>query len=419
LKPLEKEHKRTEESLLESERKLSTLIGNLPGVVYRCLNDQNYTMEYISDGCFELTGFKPSDLIGNQKIAFNELIYPNDQPLVWNQIQEALAAKQPYRVAYRIRSVSGEEKWIWDQGVGIPTAEDEIKVLEGFLTDITDKKMLEAELEKTKDLALLGEFSSAVAHQIRNPLGDILLVTKLLQKVLMLDAKAYKSQKQSGRVLTLLEVDRQALERNFWDLSEGINNLNRVVTELLDYTKTLTPSLSRQRIDVILKETLMAFHDLIFKNGIQVEEHLASDLPPISIDAVLMGQVFRNIIHNSIQAMPAGGCLSLISGISNQKKGYISVLISDTGIGIKSAEIDKIFHPFYSTKDSGMGLGLSLAHRIVEAHRGMISVYRNPPPDLIHHPHDERIWPFPNLAKGTTIHILLPENGTHKKKSTI
>ena len=112
LKPLEIEHKRTENSLLESERKLATLIGNLPGVVYRCLNDQNWIMEYISDGCFDLTGFKPSDLIGNQKVAFNELIYSNDQPRVWDQIQEALVAKQPYRVVYRIRSANGEEKWI-------------------------------------------------------------------------------------------------------------------------------------------------------------------------------------------------------------------------------------------------------------------------------------------------------------------
>ena len=94
LKPLKIEHKLAEESLLESERKLSTLIGNLPGVVYRCLNDNNWTMEFISDGCVELTGFEPSDLIGNRTVAFNELIHPNDQPLVWDQIQSELWRKK-------------------------------------------------------------------------------------------------------------------------------------------------------------------------------------------------------------------------------------------------------------------------------------------------------------------------------------
>ena len=97
LKPLKIEHKRFEESLLESERKLSTLIGNLPGVVYRCLNDNNWTMEFISDGCVKLTGFEPSDMIYNRTVAFNELIYEDDQPLVWDQIQSELAQKKPYR----------------------------------------------------------------------------------------------------------------------------------------------------------------------------------------------------------------------------------------------------------------------------------------------------------------------------------
>jgi len=408
LKPLELEHKRTEESLLESERKLSTLIGNLPGVVYRCLNDNNWTMEFISDGCIELTGFEPSDLIGNRTVAFNELIHSDDQPLVWGQIAKELAQNRPYRVVYRIRDVTGEEKWVWDQGVGVSSKGGHLKVLEGFLIDITEKKRLEAELEKAKDLALLGEFSSAVAHQIRNPLGDILLGTKLLQKVLLLDAETHKSEKLSNSEFTPFKVDKDSLERIFWDLSEGINNLNQVVTELLDYTKTLTLSPSTQRIDVILKETLHVFSDIIVQNSIQIKEHFAGDLPPLSVDAVLMGQVFRNIMHNGIQAMPVGGCLSLIAGVSNQKEGYLSILISDSGVGIQPSEIDKIFRPFYTTKDSGTGLGLSLAHRIIETHRGNISVHRNPPPHLINNSNDQIFRDPATLSKGTTIHILLP-----------
>ena len=117
LKPLVMEHKRAEESLLESERKLSTLIGNLPGVVYRCLNDNNWTMEFISDGCVELTGFEPSDLIGNRAVAFNELIYADDRPLVWDQIQSELAQKRPYRVVYRIRDVRGEKNGSGTRGL--------------------------------------------------------------------------------------------------------------------------------------------------------------------------------------------------------------------------------------------------------------------------------------------------------------
>ncbi|MCP4625793.1 MAG: PAS domain-containing protein [bacterium] len=408
LKPLKIEHKRAEESLIESERKLSTLIGNLPGVVYRCANDHNWTMEFISDGCVELTGFKPSDFIGNRKVSFNELIHPEDQPFIWDQIQEALEEKQPYRLVFRIRNATGEEKWIWDQGVGVPPKEGQLKALEGFLIDITERKKLEAKLKKAKDLALLGEFSSAVAHQIRNPLGDILLGAKLLQKVLLLDAKTRKIETSSNGILTLFDVEKDLLERIFWGLSESISNLNQVVTELLDYTKTLALSPSTQRIDVILKETLHGFHDIIVQNGIQIEEHFAGDLPSVSVDAVLMGQVIRNIIHNGIQAMPEGGCLSLMAGVPMQKSGYLSILISDTGVGIQPSEIDKVFRPFYTTKESGTGLGLSLAHRIIEAHRGKISVCRSPPPYLINNSQDQIFRDPTTLSKGTTIHILLP-----------
>ncbi len=414
LKPLEIAHKQTEEALLESERKLSTLIGNLPGAVYRCLNDKNWTMEYISEGSLDLTGYQPSDLIRNRVVPFNRLIHSEDQPLIWDQIQTALAQKQPYRLVYRILNARGEKRWIWDQGVGIPSNEGKIDVLEGFLTDITDKKRLEAELEKARDLAMLGEFSSAVAHQIRNPLGDILLVTSLLQKALMTEAKFNNSENGVDNGLSFLEVDRKALKKNFGDLSKGINNLNQVVTELLDYTKTLTLSLSIQKIDIILRETLHAFDDIAKQNGIQIQELFAADLPPVSVDAVLIGQVFRNVIHNGIQAMPEGGCLSLASGISNQKKEHVSILISDTGKGIASSEIDKIFRPFYTMKETGIGLGLSLAHRIVEAHEGKISVYQNPPPYLIDNLHDKTAWNPQSLQKGTSIHIMLPKGKNTK-----
>jgi signal transduction histidine kinase len=166
----------------------------------------------------------------------------------------------------------------------------QISGIEGVGVDITEKKRLEAELEKARELALLGEFSSAVAHQIRNPLG-------------------------------------------------------------------------KKRYDI--------------------------DLPSLSLDAVLMSQVFQNVIYNAIQSMPNGGRLTVSCERSHQIAGYSSIQISDGGGGIKASEMDKIFRPFFTSKESGTGLGLSLAYRIVEAHQGSI-------------------WASNNLAQGATINILLP-----------
>ena len=91
----------------QSQFSLSMLMSNLPGMVYRCLSDRNWTMEFVSEGCLELTGYKPSDPIGNKKVAYNDLINPDDQPLVREQVQKALEAREPFRVVYRLETAAG------------------------------------------------------------------------------------------------------------------------------------------------------------------------------------------------------------------------------------------------------------------------------------------------------------------------
>ena len=164
----------------------------------------------------------------------------------------------------------------------------------------------------------------------------------------------------------------------FNNLFDGIYNLNQVVTKLVEYTKTLKLSRSCQRIEIILEETLVMLKNLIARNNIRLNKNYNLDLPPISVDAVLISQVFQNIMHNAIQAMPSGGYLTVTTGVYAQKPGYAMISIGDMGIGIEPCDVEKIFHPFYTTKDSGTGLGLSLAHRIIEAHDGKVWVCRNP-----------------------------------------
>ena len=174
------------------------------------------------------------------------------------------------------------------------------------------------------------------------------------------------------------------------------------------YTKTLKLSRSFQKIEIILRDTLNRFEDLLLQNGIKVEEQFDPGLPPLSVDAILLGQVFQNIIHNAIQAMPEGGHLFLYSGFYLQKPGYASVSINDSGPGIPRSEVEKVFRPFFTTKDHGTGLGLSLAHRIVEAHKGMMWVCQDPCHHFITKPVELILGgPMPSY-KGTKIHILLP-----------
>ena len=278
--------------------------------------------------------------------------------------------------------------------------------VEGVGRDITEKKRLESEIVKTKDLALLGEFSSAIAHQIRNPLGNILMGTKLLQKAMGLNASPLEEPKQTAGKRPGVTENHEGLAEIFNNLFDGIYNLNQVVTELVEYTKTLKLSRSCQRIEIILGETLMIFKDLIVRNNIQLKKKFDFDLPPLSVDAVLISQVFQNMVHNAIQAMPSGGCLTVTTGVHAKNPGYAMVSISDMGFGIAPCDVEKIFHPFYTTKDSGIGLGLSLAHRIVEAHDGKVWVCRNP----CAHGISDDCGKTPEVPpdRGATFHILLP-----------
>jgi PAS domain S-box-containing protein len=150
LEACEIKHAQTQESLHESQRVLSTLIGNLPGMAYRCLNDENWTMEFISEGCYELTGYAPSELIGNRTLSYSELIHPDDRQSAWKQVQKALAKRQPFRMVYRIQTASGREKWVWEQGQGVFVENGDLLALEGFITDITERTLAEEALRESE-----------------------------------------------------------------------------------------------------------------------------------------------------------------------------------------------------------------------------------------------------------------------------
>lgn len=143
------ELKQTGEALIESEEALSSLMDKLPGMAYRCFIDDNWTMEYISDGCFELTGYHPDQIIGNNKISYNEIIHPDFRGGTDIITKEALSEKRKRFVfEYKIIDKSGEEKWVWEQGQVVLNEEGEPTKLEGFITDITLRKKNEEQLSE-------------------------------------------------------------------------------------------------------------------------------------------------------------------------------------------------------------------------------------------------------------------------------
>ncbi len=144
------ERKLAEDRLLESRRTLQTLMGNLPGLAYRCRNDRDRTMEFVSEGCYSLTGYQPAELIDNNKIAYNNLIHPDECEHIWSVIQSSLKEHKSFQLTYRINTAEGEQKWVWEQGRGIFSSKGELQAIEGFISDITEKIQMQESIKENE-----------------------------------------------------------------------------------------------------------------------------------------------------------------------------------------------------------------------------------------------------------------------------
>ncbi|MEQ9553269.1 MAG: EAL domain-containing protein [Coleofasciculus sp. G3-WIS-01] len=159
-------YKQAEAAWQESQRTLATLMSNFPGMAYRCRADSQWTMEFVSEGCFNLLHYNPRDLIENRALVFSDVIHPDDRERVKQDVKAAVTEKRPYQIEYRITTATGIQKWVWEQGCGIFSRHGELQALEGFITDITERKWATDALEllqtMTQAIGEAPDFQSAL-----------------------------------------------------------------------------------------------------------------------------------------------------------------------------------------------------------------------------------------------------------------
>ncbi len=335
--------KRTME-LLESKTHLEAMLGGIAEGVVFVDNENKITL--INDAAETIFGIKREDWYGRDfKNAHSEKAHKKALELII-EMREG-----------KIKSFSSEikagEKTLLAHFSPIMHDHEYIGII-FIATDVTEVKRLQSELVQSEKLALVGKMSSAVAHELRNPLVPIGGFANLIYKRL---DEASPLKKYAGIIVR--EIDR----------------LEKLLHNILYFTKDAKPELKPLKLNDIINELLYFYKDTFAEHNISLSIHLSEDLPIIGLDHSLIKQALINIIINAVQAMEAGGLLTVESMTKREKDAaYVVVVINDTGAGIPEDIMKNIFDPFYTTKIRGLGLGLSLTRRIIESHGGEIRV---------------------------------------------
>lgn len=207
------ERKRTEAKLHQSEKHLSNLMSNLPGMAYRCKYDHDWTMEFVSQGCVELTGYLPEEVILNNKVAFPELIHPEDKENVFVSIREAVNKKTQYQIIYRIRTKNRGEKWVWEKGNAQVSRKGKVETLEGFIADISDRINAESALKESEELyrKLIATLPDIIA--ITDVKGDIIFLNEI--GIRFTGYTSFEDVKHQNFINFIVEEDKARVLTNF------------------------------------------------------------------------------------------------------------------------------------------------------------------------------------------------------------
>jgi PAS domain S-box-containing protein len=211
-------------------------------------------------------------------------------------------------------------------------------------SDLTQVKRLQEQMELRERLTALGEMSAGIAHELRNPMAVISGYLTLLSKK--------------------TDASSQAVIR---DIASEINGMNRIIGELLNFARPA----SLNRVNVNLRDMIEACLASVIQaggNAARIQTRISVAEMQVSVDEVLMRQAFTNLFQNAIDAMPEGGTLT----VEAEAGRHVVIRVADSGKGIPREIRKKIFLPFFTTKDTGTGLGLAMVHKIVLSHGGRI-----------------------------------------------
>jgi signal transduction histidine kinase len=230
---------------------------------------------------------------------------------------------------------------------------------------------MERQLDKAERLSVLGQLAAGVAHEIRNPLNAVSMASQRLKREFQPadENKAKEFQSLAGVI------------------RDEIRRLNGIIEEFLTFSKSRRLEFHDYPVTEVLQKIVNLLREEAAAKGIQIRTHWGNDGTVVPMDMDKLQQALLNIIKNAMESIDSGGAIDI--AVERKSREKISVKIADTGCGMTAEEVERIFSPEYTTKEKGLGLGLSLAHEIIRGHSGEILV-------------------FSDQGSGTTFEIILP-----------
>ena len=351
---------RSEENLRLSEERYRTLVENMPDIVFSI--DENFLITTVNIPNSQSYSLEPEDIVG---CSFEQFIHEKDRKRLQKLTGSDFREKKKYRRGVRFRFLAGAGKSSWvDLNLHYQYKSDgSFSGANGVLTNITERKLLEAQLVRTERLAAAGQLAASIAHEINSPLAGISALLALVRKKNLNDKTAIEE----------IDLIRSAFE-----------SIGSTVKKLLNLNRPGLDYMQKTNINAIVHDTVKLSEAYLKKKGIVARLDLSECVPDFDCHPQDLGQVFLNFINNTIEAVEsargAGGDAFEI--LSCQNEIFITTRVSadkifvdyvDTGPGIAQEDLDKIFDPFFTTKKQlGMGFGLSICHEIILRHNGTL-----------------------------------------------
>jgi PAS domain S-box-containing protein len=240
-----------------------------------------------------------------------------------------------------------------------------------LINDITEIRNREAKMRRMESLASLTTLAAGVAHEIKNPLGALSIHVQLIQKAAAVqEALCTKHYEVSGSECEPFRYFRQ-IDKYLKVVNEEIDRLNGIVVDFLFAVRPVNAQMRRGNVNELVTELADFVSVELGNSGIECILDLDENLTPVDFDFGLMKQALLNVVQNAEAAMTSGGKLTITTADMEEE---VFIIIADTGTGISEENLSKIFEPYFTTKESGTGLGLTVLFKIVKEHQGEVIV---------------------------------------------